>query len=378
MAYDAVVVGAGIIGSLSAFSLAKRGLRVLLLDKSHVGAGASGSTAAMLESQTDAHRGEPFLSFARRSNAMFEDLESELRGETGESIGLERNGILNIALSDKEAAALKIEIDRQQSLGLKARWIPPEAIAETWPQLNPEYAGGALFEEDGQVNAEQFLAAAVGAAKRRGATLQEGVSVTLEQEKNRIRVFVNGERVTAGEVVLCAGAWTDRLLEPLGVCLGLEPLKGQMLVYDTPKRILPTPVYTKSKGYITPKSGFTLVGATVERAGFDDTTTETAKTALRTQALQILPTLSRMTLRGMTAGLRPGSPDNLPLLGRLEEWKNISIAAGHFRNGILLAPITAEIVCSMLTGTPPPFPSETFAPGRFLSRTGQTTLQNSK
>lgn len=369
MRYDVVVVGAGIIGANCSYQLAKNGRKTLWVDKNHVGFGASGASAAMLEAQVDGFRGEPFLSLALASRRLFPTLAQEIHNLTGIDIQFEQNGILQLALNETDTRELKIEIEKQKKMGLRCRWIDQNIVANEFPQLTDHQYGGALFEEDGQVNSEKFVRAVAQAALLKGATLQEQLNfVTLKIEQGRVTgIHTNTGDITAEKIILAAGAWTDQLLEPLHIKLGLEPIRGQLAVFDTPTRILPIPVYTRSRGYVTPKQdGYTLVGSTVEHAGFDAHSTEAAKTQLLTQASELLPMLANKNLRGMIAGLRPGSPDELPFLGPLPEHPNVIIAAGHYRNGILLAPVTGQIVSDLVDQKTPSISLVPFSSTRFF------------
>jgi len=359
--YDAIVIGGGLIGASSAYELSKTGLRVLLLEKRTMGSGASGTSAAMLECQTDAHRGEPFLSLARASNRLFPALYQELLDLTGIDFQYEPSGILEIALTEEEARTLKA--------GTPAQWLDSNDVRKNYPQLVPENFGGAFYQNDGQVNGEKFLAAMAQAARLTGTEIKENIGPLhlVVNHDQALEARSRNEVFTADKFIVCAGAWSNEILKPIGHALELEPIRGQLIVFDTPKRPLPCPVYTRSCGYITPKKdGTTLAGSTIERVGFNEAATPEAEALLRSQAIRLLPSLSRQAVRGMTAGLRPGTPDDLPYLGHFPEIKNLIVATGHYRNGILLSPITAGIVASLVAGTPPPVDIRPFSPSRNL------------
>ena len=164
------------------------------------------------------------------------------------------------------------------------------------------------------------------AAVLKGAKLQQGFNrVELAIKENRVvGVTTDKEVFYANHIVVAAGAWADGLLEPLDIKLGLEPLRGQLVVFDTPSRVLPFPVYTKSRGYVVPKKeGYTFAGSTVEHVGFDASTTSEATEKLTHQARALVPLLANKSIRGTIAGLRPGSPDELPFLGALPSYPNV-------------------------------------------------------
>ena len=355
MTPDVVVYGGGIIGALSAYELAKDGARVLLLEKHSFGYGASGNSAAMLELQIDAYRGDPFLSLARASHDLFPALADELKNRTGVDIQFSRCSILQVALQAEEAVFLEKECARQSALGLRAEWISAKQIGERFPELTKKNHGAALFREDGRVNGNRFLEAALAAAKDSGVTLKENAG------SESVKEFLKG----GTKVVVAAGAWTDEVLKQLGVRLGVTPVRGQLMVIDTPVPPLPFPVYTKTGGYLTPREdGTTLAGTTVENAGFDSVTTAEGRRQITRIVEALMPALLERPVVRMTAGLRPKSPDDLPLIGPLPEQPGLFVASGHYRNGILLAPITAKIIAALVSGRRSPVPLDPFLPSR--------------
>lgn len=369
MKTDVLIIGGGIIGACAAYAISKAGMRVMLIEKREIGAGASGTSAAMLETQIDAHRGDPFFPLADASRRLFPALYEETKDLTGMDFQYEQCGLLEMALNEEDKDALTKEVDRQRGMALEADWIDEDSLRKTFPFLYPDHLGGAFFKEDGQVNGERFMGAMIKAAEKKGAVVQTG---TGDIEWIRDGKRVSGVKTakgdyTAGKIVVAAGAWTDQLLSPLSITLGIEPIRGQLAVYQTPNCPLPHPLYTRTRGYITPKKdGYTFVGSTVEKVGFDESTTEEGKNQLAEVANTLFPGLLRRPFRGLTAGLRPGSPDELPIIGPLPHHPNIIVASGHYRNGILLAPITADIVTGIVTSSTPPIDPTPFSPARFL------------
>ncbi|MCG3205909.1 MAG: Glycine oxidase [Elusimicrobia bacterium] len=359
MKENVVVLGGGIIGALAAYEIAKGGATVTLLEKYKVGHGASGNSAAMLELQLDAHRGEPFLSLARASHDLFPVISAELRAQTGIDIQFSRCSILQVALDREEAHSLKNECDRQSARGLEATWISPSQVNQQLPGFTPHQLGGALYTQDGQVHGGLFLEAALQAARQHGVSVQENVSEEIIQQA----------LLSQSKIVVAAGAWTDQLLKPLGIRLGVSPVRGQLMVFSTPHPVLPFPVYTKTGGYLVPKAdGTTLAGTTVEQVGFDSSVTPEGQEHITTVVKTLMPSLMDYPLKAMTAGLRPQSPDDLPLLGPLPDHPNIFVAAGHYRNGILLAPITAKILAAWVKGDHFPVQLDSFLPSRVSLR----------
>ena len=227
--------------------------------------------------------------------------------------------------------------------------------------------GAFLAPEDGVVNPFLWAKALSESARRRGAKIQEFTpALTLIKEGHRvIGVRTEKESILADHVILAAGAWTPFVLGELEVKLPLEPVKGQLLILAGVLGEWKTPVYAGA-GYLVPRpDGRILVGATVERVGFDERPTLDAQRQLAEWAARWCPSLSSRPVSSVNAGLRPGSADGMPVLGPVPGWQGVSLACGHHRNGILLAPITARLIAGLvLTGTADPL-LEPFEPGRF-------------
>lgn len=359
MKHDVVVIGGGIIGALSAYEIAKSGANVLLLEKQKFGLGASGNSAAMLELQIDAHRGDPFFSMAKASHDLFPSLATELQICSGMDIQFSRSSILQVALQSDEADFLKNECIRQSAMGLEATWMSAAEVNSRLPDFTKNQLGAALFSQDGQVHGGYFLEAALAAAGNTGVTIKENASDQMVQDAFR----------SGSKVVVAAGAWTDQVLKPLGVSLGVSPVRGQLMVFDTPFPAIPFPIYTKTGGYLTPKGdGTTLAGTTIENVGFDSATTEEGRKQILAIVQSLMPSLLAQPFRKMTAGLRPQSPDDLPLIGPIPDHPHVLVAAGHYRNGILLAPITAKINAALVQGLASPIPLDSFLPSRIILR----------
>ncbi len=368
---DVIVVGAGLIGAAVAYECARGGARVVLIDKSHLGAGASGNSAAMLELQIDAHRGEPFFSLAKASHDLFPSLVRALLDETGIDTGYERSSIMQVAMTPQEAISLEEECQRQVRLGLRAKWLTTHEVGNHIPDLTQSIFGAALFNDDGNVNGSLLLKALCTAAEKSGAELifDAGEVHLLLEHQRVIGVQYGATEIHAPKVIAATGAWIDQLLAPLSVQLGVTPVRGQLVVFETPERVLPFPIYTTTGGYLTPKKeGITLAGTTVENVGFDTSPTEEGREAILKLVRRLYPKLLRSSIRCVTAGLRPKSPDDLPLLGPLRGHPNVFIASGHYRNGVLLAPITGKVAAAFALEQPSPVPIDVFSPERLFSQ----------
>jgi len=337
--FDAVFVGGGVIGLASAWLAQERGLDVCVLERGRVGSGASRVAAGILAPDSEAEPGhEPFVPLARRSLELYPEFVAAL----GTDVGFWQCGMLAIALDRDEVDVL------QQEPG-EHTWLTPSECRRLEPGLSTLVAGGALSEQEASIDPRRLVdALAAKVEVREGA---EVVSVVRDAV-----TLANGETVAAGRVVVTAGAWSGLAGVPV------RPVKGQVVRL---RGELPAERMIRTEHvYVVPRrNGEVVVGATVEERGFDTTVTAGAVHELLREGYRVLPELAELELVDVTAGLRPGSPDNGPLLG---EWEGgLLVATGHYRNGILLAPITAETVAALLVGDAPPPESLPFTPERF-------------
>ena len=353
-----VVVGAGIIGCAVARELAVRGVRCTVLDPRPVAGGATQASAGMLAPYVEAHEGGPMLDLCVRSLNLYDGWIAGLHKE-GHEIDYARNGTLEIALSDDRASELR---------GGHGEWLDSEAVAGVVPQLAPT-AGALRNRQHGYVNARQLAAALASSARRHGTTFLAARVERIDRDDRGLALHVGPDhpRLEAATVVLAAGAWMNRIE---GVRTPpLRPVRGQLL------QMAPGlgPIRTILWGpdcYIVPlKTGVELlVGATVEEAGFDEHTTAPGASGLYAAARQLLPGLPAdpgdvaMEAR---VGLRPATPDELPVLGVDPQEPGIVFASGHYRNGILLAPITGDLIADVIVEGRKDPALETFSPSRF-------------
>jgi glycine oxidase len=215
------------------------------------------------------------------------------------------------------------------------------------------------------VNGAKFLEGCLTAAKKNGAIVIENAGeIQFVLANGKIAaVKISCGTFSAPHFIASAGAWTDQLLSPLGLRYGIEPIRGQLVVYDVPSATFPFPVYTKKDGYITPKrDGTTLAGTTVEEAGFENVTTEAGRKKIVSHAESLVRSIISFPVRHMTTGLRPRPSGDLPLIGPSKTFPNLIVAAGHYRNGVLLAPVTAKIVSALVANQKPPVDLAPFLP----------------
>ena len=359
---DVIIIGGGIIGCAIAYDLAKRDMKPLLIDKAPtVGTEASWAGAGILTSHATTH--EPYPTLCRASLALYPALAEELRTETQIDIEFIQSGTLSVFFNQAEAAGLIGLADRRVKRGFSAEVLTTEQALQLEPALSKSVAGAVLFPEDAQVrNPKMVTALAKGAAKL-GAKFLLGNPVTnFIQENDRvIGVVVNGETVYADTFVIAAGCWAGTLMAQLDVPIQVEPAKGQIVLVEAMPPLFQH-VVDGLGIYIVPRAdGKILLGATVEFVGYDKTATVDGAKQMIDAGIAIAPQLADSTFVQTWAGLRPYAKKG-PLLGYLPGHENIVLASGHFKNGILLAPITGQLIAELLTTGQPSLPLEPFQP----------------
>lgn len=349
---DVVIIGGGVIGVSIAYQLTKRGKTVTVLEKDTIGAHASGAAGGMLGAQVEFTEPGPLVDLSLRSRAMFTEIARELYQASGVDIGLNDAGMLRIAWTEEEADTLKKRGAWQQAMGLQAEWMDKTDVRRMEPAVSDEITGALYLPDDIQVSAPDLTRAFAVAAAKGGARLLERCEVLdIEHTDSRITGVVTTQgRFTADHYVLAAGAWSGRLAHTLGLPLSVFPIKGEAFsVLSMPQRIEKT-IYSHGC-YIVPKDGNRLlVGASSADCGFDNRLTIDGLQQLMTKAVRLLPALKDCPLEKTWASLRPQTKDGLPYFGPVSSFANLLAATGHYRNGILLSPLTGEMIARMVTG----------------------------
>ena len=367
--WEVIVVGAGAIGLATGWRCAERGLRTLVVDAGEPAGGATGVAAGMLAPVTEADFGEEALTALNLAGAArWPRFADDVARASGSDCGYRETGTLSVAVDRDEAEQLRRLHDHQRSLGLEARWLPARECRRLEPGLAPRIAGGVLAPRDHQVSPRALAAALVRALAAAGGELRVPARVTRAEFGATVTVELSsGERLETATLVVAAGAQSGALELPGDARVPVRPVKGQILRLRAraPVAVPATRVIRTPEVYAVPREdGRLVVGATVEERGWDRAVTAGAVLELLRRAYEVLPGVAELELVESAAGLRPGTPDNGPIVGEGEA-PGLIWATGHWRNGILLAPLTADAVAGSLYGEPPVPELAPFNPGRF-------------
>lgn len=352
MKSDVVVVGGGVIGCAIARQLARTGADVTVVERARPGEEASWAAAGMLAPQVEADGPGPFLDLLLRARKAFPAFAAALGEETGIDVGYSDVGALSVALTDADEEELTTRWVWQTAAGLAVERLGAEEVLALEPDVTPDLRWALRFPGDHQVDNRELSRALWKAAEHAGARFRLGVSATGIMRAGGRATGVEldgGERLEAGVVVVAAGSWSGGLAG-LPRPLPVVPVRGQLLALlmgsqcfrhcvDSPR------IYTVPRG-----DGRLIVGATVERTGFEKAVTPEGLRMLRAGAAEVAPWTEGLPVLESWSGLRPGTPDGLPILGADSEVEALFYATGHYRNGILLAPATAELIGDAVLG----------------------------
>ena len=350
--YDAIIVGGGVIGCAIAYYMTQEGAKVLLLEQERIAAGASSAAAGMLGAQAELIESRPLLELALRSRSLFPSVAEQLKAWSGIDIGLQRKGLLRVARTAQEAAMLKAAAAEQQQLGEQADWLTPAEARHLEPHLSPDMQGALHIEEDGQVSAPDLTRAFAASAAALGADIAEHAEVQqLLVERGRVQgVRLRDRTIYANKLVLAASIGAVELLRSIGYELPMFPVKGECVLVQTTRPLLAKTIYTHGCYLVPKKGGELLIGATVTPHSYDRKVTAGGVQHLIKQASQLVPAVQDAEWKRAWAGLRPQTPHGLPYMGEHPQVKGLLLAAGHYRNGILLSPITGMIMTELAAG----------------------------
>ena len=352
--HDVLIVGAGVIGLACAWRAAERGLDVLVIERDRPGAGASNVAAGMLAPVGEASWGEDrLLELALASHRLWPVFAAELTRASGLDSGFLELGALHVALDRDEAAELRRRFELMRHHDLDAEWLSPSRCRELEPGLGPGGHGGVHAPHESAVDPRALTQALVAAAEGAGARIELAEVTEGVMEAGRLVGVCTefGAEHRAAAVVLAAGSWSAGQWLPEAARPPVRPVKGQILTLaGPPEEPVCERIVVTERIYIVPRAdGRLVVGATVEELGFDTRVTAGGVHELLREAYRALPQVAELELVETIAGLRPTTPDNVPLIG-YGAVDGLVLATGHFRNGILLAPITGERIADILVG----------------------------
>jgi glycine oxidase len=362
---DVVIVGGGVVGAALAWRLAKDGRSVVLLERGEIGREASWAAGGIL---TPVHLADypPALSALCDASAkLYPDLVRELRDDSGVDVEYRVCGFLIVERNDEEAGHTAQLEAFKRGAGLPVERLGLDALRELQPGLSSDVRGGLLLPDIAQIRNPRLAVAFAEAARKKGVDVRPNVQVT---GFLRVPGRVNGVRTTQGDVyagttVIASGAWSGDVLKPLGLALAVKPIKGQILLTQAAPGTI-GPVIEAADTYLIPRAdGKILIGSTLEDVGFDKRVTLDAVSSLAARAAAILPALGNLPLVTSWAGLRPSTPDRLPYIGRTS-MEGLLVSTGHYRNGILLSPISAALIADLIAGRTPSMDLAPFDPGR--------------
>jgi glycine oxidase len=377
--YDAILVGAGVIGLACAWRAAQRGARVCVLERDRPAAGATGVGAGMLAPVGEASWGEErLLALNFESLRRWPGFVDQLEGEADLETGFLRQGALHVALDRDEAESLRRRYELHRSLGLDSEWLRGGECRGLEPGLATAVRGGAHVPGEASVDPRRLVAALLGALEGRAVAVHSGSEVAAAERKAGIWRVEDGRgrAFEATNLVLTAGCWSGQARWMPGALPPVRPVKGEILTLrGAEEEPVCDRIVAGERIYMVPRAdGRLIVGATVEERGFDTTVTAGGIHELLREAYRLIPGIAELELVEATAGLRPGSPDNAPLIGR-GDVDGLLMATGHFRNGVLQAPVTADCIAALLTDERSPVDLDAFSPQRFAGRSTDSRVE---
>ncbi|MGZ3457173.1 MAG: glycine oxidase ThiO [Archangium sp.] len=365
---NVIIVGGGVMGCGIALRLRQAGARVTVLERSIPGAEASSAAGGILAPQQESQGPGPFLELGLRSRDLYPDFAAELLALTGVNVNYLPSGLLHLAFDEAGVQRLEATVGWQRALGLRAELLGSSDVRTREPQLSSQVMAAARYPDDHQVDNRLLTRALTMAAAKVGAAFRTGYVRGVVEEKGRaVGVDLDGETLRADAVVIAAGSWSGLVQ---GIALDprvVRPARGQMVQLQT-RLPLFSHVLFSDKGYIIPRAdGRVIAGSTLEFSGFEKNVTAEGLHRILSLAMELCPALASAPVQETWAGLRPYTEDHLPILGA-GPLPGLFLATGHFRNGILLAPITAKLLAQVVLGETPSMDLTPFRFDRFPRR----------
>lgn len=365
--YDVIIIGGGVIGSSIAYFLTKEGHKPLVIDKGKTGQ-ASRAAGGMLGAQVEFQEPSPLFELAIKSRAMFPNLQEELREISKVDIEINPTGMMRVAVSEEDREELLQRMAWQREAGYTAEWLENEDLCNICKTPLASTFGALFLPDDHQVRSPKWLQALVEATVLLGgAFMEETEVIDFVQEGGRIcGVKTLDSTYFADKVVIAAGSWSKRVASYLGLNLPVFPEKGQSILVDTTPHVTEYTVFAPGTYLIPKANGQTYIGATSENIGFQPRPSLYNIEKLTTSAIKYIPELAKSVFSDCIAGYRPASHDGLPYLGEVAGYKGLYMATGHWRNGILLSPITGLVMMEVLLDRQPSVNLDPFSVNRIF------------
>ncbi len=363
---DVIVIGAGIVGAAVAWELAAAGARVRVIDVRGPARGATQASAGMLAPFIEGHESDALRALGRRGLDSYETFIERVTADAGMRPIYNRRGTLEVACDDRHAARLRMSAASLSGQGVQVEWLEGSSLAEAEPLLGADAVGALLIPIHGFVGAASLTETLLAAAVARGAIVETPVRArrVSAAEGARLSVRCDDATFTAERVVIAAGTWSGQVEVDGAQPAPVHPVRGQLLHLALPDQLLSRIVWG-AECYLVPwPDGTVLAGATVEDAGFDERSTVEGVAALLESAQSLVPRLREATFVSARVGLRPGGIDDLPLVGSSDAMPGLIYATAHYRNGVLLAPLTAALVRGIVMDDPPDPALALLAPAR--------------
>ncbi len=364
--HEIVIVGAGVVGLTTALKLAERGVVVTLLDRQQAGHEASWAGAGLLPPGNLAHAVTPEARLRSYSHELWPAFASMLADRTGIDLGYHNCGAIEVASNETEHEFQK-HVAQWQAEGIRIEHLTACEIQRHVAEMDDRFAEAVYLPDFCQVRNPRYLQALRAACQQRGVEILEHVhALDISRKEDRISQVRLGDRTLPfDQICFTAGAWSAAVLEPLGCAIPVKPVRGQIVQLQLPTQPFRC-VIELGRRYLVPRrDGLILIGSTEEDAGFAKHTTTQGVAGLLALATTLVPALAHAEVVRSWAGLRPGSPDELPLIGRVPGLSNAFIGAGHFRSGLQMSPATGTILADLMLGQTPAISLEGLQPGRF-------------
>ncbi|HEY6420072.1 MAG TPA: glycine oxidase ThiO [Candidatus Binataceae bacterium] len=374
MAVKAVIIGGGIIGGSVAWSLAREGAKVTVLERARLGREASWAAAGLIGPQAEAHEPGVFFDLCLRGQQVFDSIVERLASESGVDPEYDEHGVLYVAFDEATRAELSARARWQRAAGATVEELSPRDALKLVPALSPKIIYALHMPTNRRVENRKLTQSYINAATRVGAEFREGVRVDSIVASGGRATGVrldDGATVDADVVVLAAGAWSGQIRGLQDDAIRFYPVRGQIICFESRPGLIGPSLFSGDGILVARRDGRILAGSIFEDAGFNKSVTLGGMEHIVHAVKAIVPALESIPFREAWAGLRPATDDLLPVLGPSPSVANLFYAAGHFRSGILLSAVTGEVIADLVMGRKPSIDLAPFKPARFRDGTAQ-------